>query len=114
MVKKHIENMLAHYGIGNVGELKGEAKQPLHPAEQEYADALVSISEKYGKFADRDEKGIWVGYVIEKENDNLEIGVACKNCHFYEGQGSCKIVKRSVEPGGYCRLAAIHPGAVKS
>jgi len=70
MVKESAKKILEHYGIGSIDSLKPTAHKPLSQAEQEYADALISISEKYGKFADRDEKGIWVGYVIEKQNDN--------------------------------------------
>jgi hypothetical protein len=84
----------------------------LPPAEQEYANAMLSIVKKYGKLADNDENGIWVGFVPQEENDNYEIGVRCSNCHFYESEKVCKIVARPIEPGGYCRLAAIHSGKV--
>lgn len=86
----------------------------LAPAEQEYANAMMSIVGKYGKLADGDKNGIWVGYVEPSENDNLEIGVKCSNCHFYKSESECMIVKRPIEPDGYCRLAAIPPGLVKS
>lgn len=86
----------------------------LAPAEQEFADALTNIARKYGKLADYDDNGIWVGYVRPEENDNLEIGVKCSNCYFYESENVCSIIKESIQPGGYCRLAAIPPGLVKS
>jgi hypothetical protein len=88
-----------------------EMKVP--PAEQEFADALIGIANKYGKLANDDGNGIWVGYVSPEENDNLSIGVKCGNCVLYEGNGVCKIVAQKVEDGGYCRLAAIADGAVK-
>jgi hypothetical protein len=79
-----------------------------------YANSMLAIVAKYGKLADRDGKGIWVGYVPAEDNDNLEIGVKCSNCYFYESENVCKIVARSIEPNGYCRLAAIPDGIVKS
>lgn len=119
MVNKNVSHILKHYGIGNTESLKSEPtsiagkKYKLAPAEQEFADSLISITQKYGKLADRDKNGIWVGYVSEDQNDNLNIGVKCSNCYFYEGGNGCRIVKQSIEPGGYCRLAAIPPGLVK-
>jgi len=119
MVKNNVESILKHYGIGNISVMKGEPKNvddelpALAPAEQEFADALVDISEKYGKLADRDRNGIWVGYVSAAENDNYNIGVMCANCYFHESEKVCRIVKQAIEPGGYCRLAAIPPGVVK-
>jgi hypothetical protein len=82
-------------------------------AEQEYVNAMISIVGKYGKLANSDGNGIWVGYVPATENDNLPIGVKCGNCAFYEGNGVCKIVAQNVEEDGYCRLAAIPDGVVK-
>ena len=82
------------------------------PAEQEFADALMSIAKKYGKLSNGDGNGIWVGYVDASENDNAEIGVMCSNCALYAGGGVCKIVKQKVQDGGYCRLAAIADGLV--
>jgi len=79
-----------------------------------YANSMLAIVAKYGKLADRDGKGIWVGYVESEDNDNLEIGVKCSNCYFYESENVCKIVARSIEPNGYCRLAAIPDGIVNS
>lgn len=85
----------------------------LPDAEQEYADALLRIVQKYGKLANGDGNGIWVGYMSAKENDNKKIGVKCGNCHFYEGGNDCSLVAYSVEPGGLCRLAAIPDGIVR-
>lgn len=81
--------------------------------EQMYADSMLAIVAKYGKLADSDGKGIWVGYVESEDNDNLEIGVKCSNCYFYDSENVCKIVARPIEPNGYCRLAAIPDGVVR-
>ena len=91
-----------------------EMENKLPPAEQEFANALMGIAKKYGKLSNDDGNGIWVGYVPASENDNLSIGVKCGNCALYEGNGICKIVAQQVEDGGYCRLAAIPDGVVKS
>jgi hypothetical protein len=86
----------------------------LAPAEQEFADVLHNIADTYGKLSDYDENGIWVGYVRASQNDNLKRGVACVNCFHYDSENKeCHIVKVQIEPGGYCRLAAIYPGLVK-
>lgn len=85
----------------------------LAPAEQEYANAMLGIVRKYGKLADRDENGIWVGYMSGDENDNKEMGVKCSNCFFYESPRVCKIAAVNIEPDGLCRLAAIPPGLVR-
>lgn len=88
------------------------SKVKMSAAEREFANALLSIAQKYGKLSDNDGNGIWVGYVSEEENDNYEIGVRCENCVLHESESVCKIVKRKIEPGGYCRLAAIPDGVV--
>lgn len=85
----------------------------LAPAEQEFADALLRIVNKYGKLADRDANGIWVGYQSAEENDNKEMGVKCSNCYFYQSEKVCSIIVQEIEPEGLCRLAAIPPGLVK-
>jgi hypothetical protein len=90
---------------------KMESKLP--PAEEEYVQAMIGIVSRYGKLANGDGNGIWVGYVPGTENDNLTIGVKCGNCALYEGNGVCKIVAQTVEDNGYCRLAAIPDGVVK-
>jgi hypothetical protein len=86
----------------------------LAPAEKEYVESFYEIVEEYGKLADNDGNGIWVGYVSAAENENKAIGVKCSNCAFYckEMQG-CHIVAQKIEPEGYCRLAAIGEGLVK-
>lgn len=81
-------------------------------AELEYVDSMLEIVEEYGKLADNDDNGIWVGYVGPEDNDNLEIGVKCENCYFYMGDDECAIVKQHVDPEGYCRLAAIPSKAI--
>lgn len=96
-----------------LAEMLEEMENKLPPAEKEFANALVSIAKKYGKLANNDGNGIWVGYVSASENDNLSMGVKCGNCAFYEGNGVCKIVAQTVEEDGYCRLAAIPDGVVK-
>jgi len=88
-----------------------EAKLP--EPEQMYADSMLAIVSKYGKLADSDGKGIWVGYVEPEDNDNLEIGVKCGNCYFHETDNICRIVARPIDPNGYCRLAAIPDGIVR-
>lgn len=95
-----------------LAEFLEEMDQKLAPAEAEYVNAMIGIVGKYGKLANDDGNGIWVGYVPGIENDNLPIGVKCGNCAFYEGNGVCKIVAQTVEENGYCRLAAIWQGAV--
>jgi hypothetical protein len=97
-----------------LAEMLEEMENTLPPAEQEFANALMGIAKKYGKLSNDDGNGIWVGYVPASENENLSIGVKCGNCALYEGNGVCKIVAQQVEDGGYCRLAAIPDGVVKS
>jgi len=84
------------------------------PAEREFANSLLAIAKKYGKLSNNDGNGIWVGYVPESENENYEIGVRCENCILHESKSVCKIIKQKIEPGGYCRLAAIPDGVVGS
>ena len=78
-----------------------------HPAEKEFISAMDSIVRKYGKLEDYDDKGIWVGYESRAENENYSKGIRCENCAHYESEKVCMIVKRTIEPGGYCRFAAI-------
>jgi len=87
-------------------------KVKMAAAEREFANALLGIAQKYGKLSDNDGNGIWIGYVAEEENDNYDIGVRCENCVLHESDYVCKIVKQRIEPGGYCRLAAIPDGVV--
>ena len=81
--------------------------------EQELADALVEIAEKYGKF-NEDDTGIWAGYESAAENERADIGVTCANCILYAGGTTCKIIAAEVEPGGYCRFALIPDGIVSA
>lgn len=78
-----------------------------HPAEKEFVSAMQSIVRKYGKLEDYDDKGIWIGYEPRAKNENYSIGIRCENCAHYESEKVCKIVKTAIEPGGYCRFAAI-------
>lgn len=81
------------------------------PEERELAEALIEITQKYGKF-NEDDTGVWAGYETAAENENADIGVTCANCILYEGGTSCKILATEVEPGGYCRFALIPDGIV--
>ena len=84
----------------------------LNPEEQELANALVSIVNKYGKL-NADDSGIWAGYTSASENTELaEINVKCGSCVFFQGEGNCTIVEANVEDGGLCRLAVIPDGVV--
>lgn len=97
-----------------LSEMEQTEMSKLHPAEQELADALLSIVSKYGKLADRDEKGIWVGYEGPEENEDAAIGVKCANCTLHETEVVCKIAKVAIHPEGKCRLAIIPPGMVNA
>lgn len=81
------------------------------PEERELADALIEITEKYGKF-NSDDTGVWAGYKSGADNEIADIGVKCANCILYEGGTSCKIIAAEVEPNGYCRFALIPDGVV--
>lgn len=81
--------------------------------ERELAEALIGITEKYGKF-NEDDTGVWAGYTNAADNDIANIGVNCQNCILYAGGASCKIIAASVEPMGRCRFALIPDGVVKN
>jgi hypothetical protein len=84
----------------------------LVPEEQELADALLLIANKYGKFND-DNTGVWAGYTPASENkDNAKIGVKCGNCVFFNAPNGCSIIASAVEEGGLCRFAVLPDGAV--
>jgi hypothetical protein len=101
--------------VKNINEMRNQRMQgTVAPAEREFADSLLAIVKKYGKLSNNDGNGIWVGYVPESENENYEIGVRCENCILHESKSVCKIVKQRIQPGGYCRLAAIPDGVVGS
>lgn len=108
MSTKDGEYWLASF-LANIEE---EEKWKLSPAEKEFADSLLSIAAKYGKLADGDENGIWVGYEGPEENDDAAIGVKCSNCYLHESEVVCKIAKVVIHPEGKCRLAVIPPGMV--
>ena len=86
---------------------KMDEPHELAPAESEFVSALRSIAAKYGKLANGDGNGIWVGYESAAENENKSKGVKCSNCAFYESENVCQIISAKIEPDGYCRLAAI-------
>jgi len=87
-------------------------KLKLVPEEQELADALQLIANKYGKFND-DNTGIWAGYTPASENqDNAKIGVKCGSCVFFNAPNGCSIIAAEVEEGGLCRFAVLPDGAV--
>lgn len=89
-----------------------EAAGMLVPEEQDLADALLEIAEKYGKFND-DNTGVWAGYESTEENaENAAIGVKCGNCVFWEAPNGCKIIQATTEEGGLCRFAILPDGAV--
>lgn len=94
---------------------KPEAKvsgDNLVPEEQALADALVKITDKYGKF-NADNTGVWAGYDSAKKNaENAAIGVKCGNCVFFNAPNGCKIISSEVEEGGLCRFAVLPDGAV--
>lgn len=91
-----------------VSKSQNIAKLAEHLSEEEGAlyYALIDVAEKYGKF-DKEGSGIWVGYESAEENDDKDIGVNCKNCALYSGDGVCKILSMQVEEYGKCRFAII-------
>lgn len=95
-----------------VVQSQDDRKPKLAAEEQELANSLVAIANKYGKF-NEDETGIWAGYEKPKDNVVAQIGVKCSNCALYEGDGVCKIIAQKVEPDGKCRFAVIPDGVVK-
>lgn len=77
------------------------------PAEKEFISAMQMIARRWGKLADYDDNGIYVGYVPAVKNENRSKGIYCEHCAHYESDNVCKIIAAQIEPGGYCRLAAI-------
>jgi hypothetical protein len=88
-----------------------KASAALVPEEADLAGALLEIATKYGKF-NEDETGIWAGYVPAAENNVNQIGVNCRNCVLYAGEGQCQILAMPVEEEGRCRFAVIPDGVV--
>jgi hypothetical protein len=84
----------------------------LIPEEQDLAEALLEIADKYGKF-NEDDTGIWAGYTPAEENEVASIGVKCGNCVLYRGGSECAIISAEVESEGKCRFAIIPDGVVK-
>lgn len=92
------------YGLSASGRLV--------PEEQDLADALLEITQKYGKFND-DNTGVWAGYTSAEDNvENAAIGVKCGNCVFFNAPNGCQIIVAEVEDGGLCRFAVLPDGAV--
>lgn len=86
----------------------------LIPEEQELADALQLLANKYGKFDD-DNTGIWAGYTSAEDNlENAAIGVKCGSCVFFNAPNGCSIIAAEVEEGGLCRFAVLPDGAVNA
>jgi len=83
----------------------------LIPEEQDLAEALLEIADKYGKF-NEDDTGIWAGYTPAEENEVASIGVKCGNCVLYRGGSNCAIISAEVESEGKCRFAVIPDGVV--
>lgn len=89
----------------------------LVPEERDFADAILSVVEKHGKF-DEDGTGVWAGYTPASENRDADIGVICANCVFYsedeQGNDVCQIIALPIEDLGKCRLAVIPDGLVNA
>lgn len=100
---------------GGLPEEVTNKKIELAPAEAKYVEAMFEIVEEYGKLADDDDNGIWVGYVEPQDNENKQYGVKCSNCAFWcpEMKG-CHIIVEKAQADGYCRLAAIGHNIVKT
>jgi hypothetical protein len=94
-----------------VSENKDNKPKKLVPEEQELANALRTIANKYGKF-NEDETGIWADYHEPEDNPYAEMGVKCGNCVLYRGGQECAIIAYAVHPEGYCRFAVLPEGAV--
>lgn len=105
-VEEEDENDDVDYGYGL------SASGRLVPEEQDLADALLEITQKYGKFND-DNTGVWAGYTSAEDNlENAAIGVKCGNCVFFNAPNGCQIIVAEVEDGGLCRFAVLPDGAV--
>ena len=93
----------------NVNKIAEDLAEP----EAALADALCAVAMMHGPY-DREGSGIYVGYESAEENDDKEIGVICKNCVLYCGDGMCKILNQKVEDYGKCRFAVIPDGLINS
>lgn len=85
----------------------------LDAEERMFANALLAITQKYGKF-NADDEGVWVGYEEAEDNEDAEIGVKCSNCVFAHSENVCMIIEQKIEPNGKCRLAVIPKGIVNT
>lgn len=74
-------------------------------------DALIRVAQKFGPF-DAEDSGIWIDYESAEDNDDKGMGVHCKNCTLYSGEGVCKILGQQVEEYGKCRFALIPDGLI--
>jgi predicted ABC-type ATPase len=83
-----------------------EHGETLVPEEQALHDALLSVTNEYGKF-NQDMTGVWAGYDSARNNKQASMGVNCQNCALYAGDGVCTIISLPVEPMGKCRFAII-------
>jgi hypothetical protein len=59
-------------------KLAHNPKVKLAPAEAKYVESMYEIVAEYGKLADNDGNGIWVGYVPASQNKDAAIGVKCR------------------------------------
>lgn len=94
--------------------MRVEVRKPeivLTDEERDLANALVTITQKYGKF-NEDYSGVWAGYDEPSSNTVARIGVKCENCVLYLGGDQCRIIAASVAPEGKCRFAVIPDGVV--
>jgi hypothetical protein len=98
-------------GYRTMKEKVSKVAEDLAEPEAALAEALVMVAERFGPF-DGEDTGIWVEYESPEENEEASIGVNCKNCVLYEGEGVCKILGQKVEDYGKCRFALIPDGLV--
>lgn len=98
-------------GYRAMKEKVSKVAEDLAEPEAALAEALVMVAERFGPF-DGEDTGIWVEYESPEENEEASIGVNCKNCVLYEGEGVCKILGQKVEDYGKCRFALIPDGLV--
>jgi hypothetical protein len=98
-------------GYRTMKEKVSKVAEDLAEPEAALAEALTMVAERFGPF-DGEDTGIWVEYESPEENEEASIGVNCKNCVLYEGEGVCKILGQKVEDYGKCRFALIPDGLV--
>lgn len=93
------------------GEKMNEVTEEASLEEGALTDALISVAQKFGPF-DAEDSGIWIDYESAEDNDDKAMGVHCKNCTLYSGEGVCKILSQQVEEYGKCRFALIPDGLI--